>query len=219
MPAEMLPGALEFQGVEFKLGAASTGTPNAVTAKGQTVNLPAGHFNRVYLLAAAADGDQTAAFRIGSQSVDLTIQDWGGFIGQWDTRVWKNEPQRDWAISANHAVWPPPPNWPKSWSPRYPDDYVGLRAGYVKPAQLGWYASHHHTPQGLNEPYQYSYLFVYSMEIPAHAKTLTLPDNANIRVLAISLAEAHPEVKPAQPLFDTLGRTAPGALEPQRASR
>ncbi len=219
LPAEMLPNEITYHDVQFKLAPAKTGTPNAVVAKGQTINLPTGHYNRVYILAAAAGGDQAAIFRVGDKSVDLNIEDWGGFIGQWDTRIWKNEPQRDWAISANHAVWPPPPNWPHDWSPEYPNDYAGLRAGFVKPADLGWYASHHHTAAGLNEPYQYSYLFAYSIELPADARALTLPDNDKIRVLAVSVAEENPEVKPAQPLYDTLNRTEAGPLEEQRASR
>ncbi len=218
IPAEMLPSQITFHDVEFKLAAAKTGTPNAVVAKGQWIDLPSGRHNRVYILAAAADGDQTATFRVGDNSVNLNIEDWGGYIGQWDTRVWKNEPERDWAISANHAAWPPPPNWPKGWSPRYPDDYVGLRPGFVKPAQLGWYVSHHHTAAGLNEPYQYSYLFAYSIDIPANARTLTLPNNDKIRVLAVSVAQENPGIKPAQPLYDTLNRTQPGELQ-QQATR
>ncbi len=217
IPAEMLPTQIAFHGIEFKLAAAKTGTPDAVVAKGQSIALPPGRYNRVYILAASADGDQTATFRAGDKPVELTIEDWGGDVGQWDTRVWKNEPERDWAISANHASWPPPPDWPKGWSPQYPDDYVGLRPGFVKPAELGWYVSHHHTATGLNEPYQYSYLFAYSLDIPANAKTLTLPDNDKIRVLAVSVAQENPEVKPAQALFDTLHRTEPGPIEQQAA--
>ncbi|HEX4749209.1 MAG TPA: glycosyl hydrolase-related protein, partial [Bryobacteraceae bacterium] len=218
LPAEMLPSQIAFHDVQFQLASAKTGTPNAIAAKGQSIALPSGalpsgHYNRIYILAAAYDGDQNGTFRVGDQSTDLTIENWGGYVGQWDTRVWKNEPDRDWAISANHASWPPPANWPKAWSPRYPDDYVGLRAGFVKPAQVGWYASHHHTAAGLNEPYQYSYLFAYSLDVPANAKTLTLPNNEKIRILAISVAQENPGVKPAQALFDTLGRTEPGELQ------
>ena len=98
------------------------------------------------------------------------------------------------------------------WSPRYPEDYLGMKAGYIKPGTLAWYCSHHHTPDGLNEPYQYSYLFAFGIDIPAGATTLTLPANENIRVLAVSVAKEDPQVKPAQPLFDTLGRTEPGTM-------
>ena len=219
MPAEMLPEALSFNGVQFKLAPAGSGKQNAVVAKGQTIQLPAGNYNRVYLLAAASDGDARASFEVGSKFTDLNIEDWGGMIGQWDTRVWKNDPltDKDWAVSANHAVWDPDPAKQRSqghrdWSPRYPDDYVGLRPGFIKRADVAWYASHHHTPEGLNQPYSYSYVFAYSLDLPAGAHTLTLPNNDRIKVLAVSVAQEGPEVKPAHPLYDTLGGEEPKAL-------
>jgi alpha-mannosidase len=98
---------------------------------------------------------------------------------------------------------------PVERTPAYPDDYVGLNAGYIKPASLAWFASHHHTAAGLNEPYQYSYLFAYQIDAPTGTRTLTLPNDGNIRVLAISVADDHPSLKPASPLYDTLGRTEP----------
>ena len=65
LPAEMLPSTLEFDGVEFHLAPAGTGKANAVVAKGQKIDLPAGHYNRVYVLASATGGDQSAQFRGG----------------------------------------------------------------------------------------------------------------------------------------------------------
>jgi alpha-mannosidase len=214
IPAEMLPEVIRFRGVEFKLAPARSGKPNAVVAKGQTISLR-GKFDRIYLLAAASGGDQKARFQTGGKPVELTIQDWGGFVGQWDTRIWTNDPRtdKDWAVSANHAVWDPDPakqrqQGHRSWSPRYPEDYVGLRPGYVKRADIAWYCSHHHTPGGLNQPYSYSYLFAYTIDVPPGTRTLTLPDNPNIKVLAVSVAQATAEVTPAQPLYDTLGGAA-----------
>jgi alpha-mannosidase len=219
LPAEMLPTKLNFNGIQFHLAPAATGKLDAVIARGQTVQLPAGDFNQVYILAASANGDQKATFQAGGRSAQFTIENWGGFIGQWDTRMWKPAPatvavgdpphqmrlRKDWAVSANHATWNDltytGSPW---WSPRYPQDYIGLSRGYIKQATLAWYASHHHTPDGLNEPYQYSYLFAYSMELPANATTLTLPMNDNIRILAISVAHESPAVTPVEPLYDTL---------------
>jgi alpha-mannosidase len=221
MPAEMLPIALAYDGVEFKLAPAKTGVPDAVVAKGQAIPLPSGRYNRVYLLAAAADGDQTAAFRVGAKTATLNIEDWSGFIGQWDTRVFKNQDDRNWAISAHHAPWPPADQQQREQrapSPRYPEDYVGLEPGYVKPASLAWYASHHHTADGLNQPYQYSYLFAYSIPMSPGTRTLTLPNNDKIRILAVSVAEENPELTQAQPLYDMLGRTEPPTGEPSSSS-
>ncbi|MBV9266280.1 MAG: alpha-mannosidase, partial [Acidobacteriaceae bacterium] len=205
LPAEMLPSELGYNGVVFQLAPAATGSKNALVTKGQTIDLPPGEFNRVYILAASADGDQKATFSVGEQATEITVADWGGFVGQWDTRVWKHEPVRDWAISAHHAVWPPPKHWPQAWEPRYPKDYAGLRPGFIKPAIPAWFASHHHTASGLNEPYQYSYLFAYAIPIPPGAKTLKLPNNESIRIVAVTVASSNPDTKPAQPLLDDLG--------------
>jgi alpha-mannosidase len=233
LPAEMLPAQLNVNGVGFQLAPGGAGKPDAVVAKGQAIDLPAGDFNKVYLLAASAQGDQQAVFKVGEYPVKLTIEDWGGFVGQWDTRLWKPRPdsvtegggpysrepahqvplRKDWAVSANHATWDLTNTGSPDWSPDYPEDYLGLRPGYIKPATVAWYASHHHTPDGLNEPYQYSYLFVYSMDLPAGAKTLTLPVNDKIRILAVSVAKEDPGVSPVQPLHDTLGGVDPGASE------
>jgi alpha-mannosidase len=210
--AEMLPAAIAYHSIEFKLAPAKTGTPDAVVAKGQAIALPSGHYNRVYILAASAGGDQTAAFRIGDTATNLNVEDWGGFIGQWDTRIFRNQDDRNWAISAHHAPWPPTDEQQREQrvsSPRYPEDYVGLQRGYVKPASLAWYASHHHTADGLNQPYQYSYLFAYSIPLPPGMRTLTLPNNDKIRIFAISVVEENPELTQAQPLYDTLNRTEP----------
>lgn len=206
LPAEMLPADLTFDGVQFKLGSTGTGKPNAVTAKGQTINLPAGQFNRVYVLAASAEGDQMATFHAGDQAVELTVEAWGGFIGQWDTRLW-NLKYPDWASSANHASWPlPATNAPQGRpEPRYPEDFVGMKPGYIKRADVAWYCSHHHSADGLNEPYEYSYLFAYAINLPAGARTLTLPNNDKIRILAVTAANKPGDTRPAQPLYDTLG--------------
>jgi alpha-mannosidase len=203
----MLPSKIQYHDVSFELASAKTGNSNALVANGQTITLPEGHFNRIYVLAAATGGDQNATFRIGNKDINLRIQDWTGFIGQWDTRLWKNEQERDWAISASHAAWPPSDLQQREQrpvSPRYPDDYVGLKSGYIKPASLAWYASHQHTAEGLNQPYQYSYLFAYPIEVSGNPKTLVLPKNDKIRVLAISVADENPDLKPIQPLFDQI---------------
>jgi alpha-mannosidase len=215
MPAEMLPSQIDYHGVQFNLAPAKTGIPNAVVAGGQTIELPEGQYNQVYILAAATGGDQNSAFHVGNRSVSLNIEDWSGFIGQWDRRIWKPEPERDWATSANHAAWPAPDiqeRERRAPSPRYPEDYVGLTAGYIKPAGLAWYSSHRHTAIGLNEPYQYSYLFAYSINITNKERAITLPDNDKIKILAISVAEENPPINPAQPLYDTLNQAEPSAM-------
>jgi alpha-mannosidase len=85
---------------------------------------------------------------------------------------------------------------------------TGIRAGYIKRADLAWYCSHHHNAAGENVPYAYSYLFAYSIDLPAGVKTIKLPDNDKIRIMAISVADENAEVKPVQALYDVLPAVA-----------
>jgi alpha-mannosidase len=189
LPAEMLPAQIKFNDVSFLLAAAKTGTPNAVVPKGQTVDLPAGRFNRVYILAASADGDQKVTFEAGDKKTEMTVEDWGGFIGQWDDREWSSGD----TAHDNYG------------------EMTGLKPGFIKRADLAWYCSHHHDASGKNVAYGYSYLFGYGLDLPAGAKTLKLPNSEKIRILAISVAEENPEVKPVQPLYDVLPSPSAGA--------
>ena len=61
---------------------------NALVARGQKLPVPRG-MSRLYVLAASVSGDQNVAFRVGNVSTNVTIQDWSGFIGQWDDRQWR----------------------------------------------------------------------------------------------------------------------------------
>jgi alpha-mannosidase len=178
--ASMLPGEIDSGGVVFKLGPSNAA--NAVVAKGQTIALPEGAFNRVYVLAASADGDRKATFRVGASAVELNVEDWGGFIGQWDDRVWKAAAKDPYA------------------------EMVKIVPGFIKRADVAWYCSHRHSASGANETYAYSYLFAYPIDLPAGTKTLTLPDDDKIRVMAVSVAREAPGVRAAQPLYDTIER-------------
>ena len=55
-------------------------------------------------------------------------------------------------------------------------------------------------------PYAYSYLFAYALDVAPGTRTLTLPDNDRIRILAITVAEEPWVITPAHPLYDTLKR-------------
>jgi alpha-mannosidase len=187
IPAEMLPAEIKFDDVKFELGPTNTGAANAVTAKGQTIELPPGNFNRVYLIAA---GDPMAV-AVGTRVANLNIPPFNQFIGQWDDRVWSSK-------DTSH------------------DDYgemLSIKPGYIKRADLAWYCDHYHDASGANVPYRYSYLFAYALDLPPGAHTITLFRNGGTRILAISLAEANPRVKPVQPLYDEL------PVEPEAAKK
>ncbi len=195
LPAEMLPAEIPYAGVWFRLAAA--GGPNAVVPAGQTIPLPEGRAGRLYLLA-AADGDQTLRLRVGDRDVDLTIQDWGGYIGQWDNRTWR--------ILEEEV--PPRPDAPPGTPARKRTamHYTGLTPGFVKRAPVAWFASHHHDAGGANVPYAYAYLYAYAVDLPEGVRTITLPANDRVRVLAATVSNEGPPVRPAHPLYDRLVR-------------
>ena len=183
-PAEQFPAELTSEGITFKLGGVGEGDKNALACHGQQIAIPAGA-RRVYLLAAAAGGDKQATFKVGDQSTQLTVQDWGGYIGQWDNREWKGK-----IDSLTYG-----------WANRL----GGLTPGYTKRADVAWHADHTHDPKLGNEIWRYCYLFKYGLDVPAGATTLTLPDDADVRVFAVSTAtNVHDAVTPARPLYDTL---------------
>ncbi|HYT48984.1 MAG TPA: glycoside hydrolase family 38 C-terminal domain-containing protein, partial [Pyrinomonadaceae bacterium] len=198
LPAEMLPHEIIFGGIPFELAPAAM--PNATVAHGQTINLPAGNFNRVYLLAAAANSDQKATFRVGSKATELTIQEWTGFIGQWDDRIWKTTEE---PIALRPGA---PPGTPVRTRPNIYGEMLGLRPGFIKRADVAWFSSQRRAADGSAEPYAYSYLFAYAIDLPSGARTLTLPDNERIRILAVTVANEPWTINPVHPLYDTLER-------------
>lgn len=175
LPAQMLPAEISYQGVRFEL-APSAGR-NALSSRGQSLALPVCDCNHLYILA-AAEGDQLAEFRVGEHSVHLLIQDWSGFVGQWDDRIWKpaEKPAEDTAPTPSSSAMPE-------------SVFAGLQPGFIKRSPIAWFASHRHAADGSNLPYAYGYLFAYTLDLPAGARTLTLPDNDKIKILAVSAVQ------------------------------
>jgi alpha-mannosidase len=182
--ADLLPATIVSEGITFRVIPGRLAERNAVICNGQKIPIPAGRFSTVYILAASKGGDQRGVFQVGGKPVSLTVQDWSGFIGQWDNRIW----------DASDA----------KGSPRLEGGIYGLKPAYIKRDTLAWVGRHRHTAKGSNDIYAYSYLFKYALPLTAGAKSITLPRNTNIRVFAITAAlDPNAGTKPAQFLYDT----------------
>ena len=184
-PADQFPKTVTSNGVAFMLAA---GAKNAVACAGQTLTLPGGTGRRVSLLAASVGGDVPATFRVDGQPVTRLVQAWDGYVGQWDKRLWGGDV----------------PELTYDWH----NPLVGLVPGYVKRAPVAWYADHKRLPDGKNDPYQFCYLFRIDVPVPDGARTLQLPRDARIRVVAATVSrDPNADAVPAQPLYDVLERS------------
>jgi len=81
--AELLPDSVLKAGlIPFKLGEKEIA--NGMSCKGDTILLPEGHkYNRLYLLAASTNEDNTVSFSVGNKQEKITVPYYSGFIGQW----------------------------------------------------------------------------------------------------------------------------------------
>ena len=173
-PSELIPETIISEGVEFRMGSRADEKANVVNCRGQEIALPEG-YNKVYLLA-AADDVSDATFKIGNRETTLSIQNWTGYIGQHYNR-------------------------------RFAQDgltVTGISDAYVKTDNIAWFASHcHQGYPGKNQSYQYCYLYKYELNVPKGAKSIVLPDNSRIKIMAITATKGGNEkANPLQPLYD-----------------
>jgi alpha-mannosidase len=183
-PAEQLPRELTLDNVMFRFGPTADGQPNAVSCKGQSVALPPGEFDRVEILAASSDADATVAFESGGKPFMRSIPSWRGYVGQWDNRRWGgNVPEQAF-----------------QWT----NPLVGLDPGYIKPEAVAWHCSHFHSPTQ-DEHYQYCYIFRSTIDLPAGAASIKLPNAPGVKVFAVTAVHgSHDHAVAAAPLRDTL---------------
>ena len=183
----MLPATLSYAGIAFALSPSTGGAPDAVVPRGQTIALPDGVWDRLYVLAASADGDRPVTFRVGDRATDVTIAG----LGRVRRAVGQPHVAHAGGGSAAHAH-----------GARIHRPHTGLhqaRAGRLvrlAPSRR----------DGRNVPYGYAYLFAYALDVPPGARTLTLPSSDAVRILAVTAARGGGDARPAHPLYDTLAR-------------
>jgi alpha-mannosidase len=224
LAAELLPeDTFEMHGVPFRFGPAAPRAPNLVVPDGQTVPLPRGTYNRLYVLATAVGGDTPATFAFsratsppgsassaspGEGQQTVRIQEWEGVVGQWDSRVVDDRLLR--------TVYVAPDDGQQSWTLDAIDNLTvtrferaarrvsgldQIRPGFVKRAEIAWVGTHRHARDG-NQPYVLSYVFAYALDVPNGATAVILPKNPGVRILAMTAAdESAAKLIPAQTLF------------------
>lgn len=183
---DLLPETLVCEGIPFTMGPSEPGMANAVVCRGQTIDMPVrprlNDYNKLYIIAAAADGDTRGTFMVDGTPYEIGVQDYSGFIGQWDNRL----------VNGQQV-----------------DGVFQVLPAYIKRDRLAWVGTHRHAPDGANEAYVFTYLYRYAIDIPGRAAQVTLPDNENIRVFAMTAAvNLNDTVSPAHLLYDDARATS-----------
>jgi alpha-mannosidase len=182
-PAELIPAEIISEDIRFRIGSTADGAKNALAAKGQSIDLPAGHYTKLYLLAAATH-DTTGELSVGNKKFQLGFQEWTAYIGQHYGRKLTDHDSK----------------------------VTEITPAFVKGGDIAWFASHCHSTKG-NEAYQYSYLYKYEVSIPKGAKSITLPKNEGIKIFALTVADkVYEDVTPLQPLYDNFKTDPPVQL-------
>jgi alpha-mannosidase len=225
--AELLPARLDLDGVPFTFGPTAAGAKNVLVPNGQALAIPAGSYNRVYLLAASVGGDVTTSIGVGAASRPITVREWQGPVGQWWSRLKDNAPALQEPFvpgggRSNPSQQEIQAGLVVEWEPRTGavKGIDQIRPAFVKRDEIAWIGTHRHDPAG-NEVYVASYLFAYGIDLPAGTKEIRLPANDKIRILAVSVANEGPRATPAGALYmaeypDKLVVPPPPAVAPKR---
>lgn len=228
LAGELLPKQMMVDGIPFKLGSSEPGEKNVLVPKGQVLSIPMGSYDRLYFLAAAVGGDSAMTLGIGGpfqpRRVPITVREWQGPIGQWDSRLRESRLLREVVIPSQS----PRQSWTadaiKSDMNVQFDPATGIvtgldriHPGFVKREEIAWVGTHRHSPEG-NQIYIPSYVFSYEVDLPPGATEVRLPSNGRIRILAMTAAQGPRPVRPAGELY-AVDLPEPGSSRPTRLGR
>ena len=208
LAGELLPATTVLDGIPFNFGASTSGTLNVMVPKGQQLTVPRGPYNRLYVIASAIGSDVSTAIDFGNgASRNITVREWQGPVGQWDSRLREPRQLREVEVAQMTRG--------QSWSAeaiqadlvvKY-DQATGnvsgideIRPGFVKRDEVAWVGTHRHAPDS-NQPYIASYLFAYAIDLPEGAREVRLPDDPRIRILAMTFGREPYRLWPARALY------------------
>ena len=84
----------------------------------------------------------------------------------------------------------------------------GQTRGYMKDAEVAYIGTHRHSTKG-DDPYEFTYMFKYALDVPKGSTSITFPQDDNIVVFAATASNVsgQPDVVAAAPLFRTNNKT------------
>lgn len=160
LPSEQLPEKIDSDGIPFGIGPRGYRERNSLRCEGQTIPLPAGEFDSLYLLAAAVE-DTEATFIVDESEHRFLIHGYAGRIGSWDDRVVNG---------------------------RYVSTVEEMHPAFVKQSTIAWTCSHLHSrSSNADEVYVRCYLFKYRIPLGVGGSRLVLPNEPRVLLFAATL--------------------------------
>ncbi len=176
LSGDLLPDTVVHLGIPYVIGPKADGAMNVVSCSGQKLTIPPGKYNLFSALVTAVGGPTTGAFAEGSHEVNAAIQDYAEKLGQWNNRMVAGSMVTD------------------------PDQ---IAPAYITREPVAWYGSHRHSADGKNDTYQFTYLYPLRITIYPDSKTITLPMNPRIKLLAATVVNSdYGEIPAFQPAYD-----------------
>ena len=170
--AELIPNQqITVDGVEFHLQ--DLDGMNGYACQGDTIALPQGDYNKIYLLAAATKGDMVEIMHFlnkdGKDFHDTAFKlpKYTGFLGQWG----------------------------------HDGQGVGFVKD-MKNAEIAYIGTHTHSSSG-DEPYELTYMFRLGFDIPSGATQVVLPKERRIVVFAMKAVNEPAQVKTVSQMYVT----------------
>ncbi|SYZ72066.1 putative Alpha-mannosidase [Candidatus Zixiibacteriota bacterium] len=176
---ELLPDTVNYLGIPFVTGPKNAGAKNVLSSQGQKLEIPAGSYNRLYILAAAVGGPARGLFELtgaNKKTVDsVWVPDYAEFLGQWNNRLVFG------GLAENKGE---------------------IEPSYIIQTPVAWTGTHRHNDSA-NGAYQYTNMFCLELALPEGNATVQLPDNPRIKIMAATAGVERDAVfRPATALSD-----------------
>ncbi len=176
---EVIPDTITYLGIPFVTGSKEPGQANVLGCRGQRIELKGNSYNNLGILAAAIDGPVMGTFGVestaGMISQEIDVPDYSAPLGQWNNRL----------VFSGLA-----------------EKQGEIEPSFINRSPVAWVGTHRHNDSA-NEAYVYTNFYHISLTTPSGACVLQLPDNPNIRVLAITRSNnVDDKFRTATPLYD-----------------
>ncbi|TFH30625.1 MAG: hypothetical protein E4G98_01700 [Promethearchaeota archaeon] len=189
-PRELIPSKISAGPIDFHIS--NSDMYNALQCKSQNVLLPKRYtYTTLSILLASVEDTKFPLTWFDSanrviKEVYLPVASMTGYVGQWDTRIWKKKPTHT-ENNKRDYVWM--------------NTCIGVHPGYINRHRLEWYSTHIHE-HGEDRPYRYGYLYTIEIQIPENTESLLLPDNPLITIFAITVSNQMVDVESTHHLQD-----------------